>query len=281
MMHNRKNLILVEVFGVLLGLLFLSPFYILVVNAFKTKRELLVNTLALPEIVILDNFPVAFSKMGYMRAFINSLSITTISLLIIVFFSAAAAWVLVRTKTKVSNMIFFMFVGAMLIPFQSVMLPLVQVMGSFEIGGNKFMLNNPFGMSFMYLGFGCSLAIFLYHGFIKGIPLELEEAAIIDGCTKPQVFWHIVLPLLNPISVTVAILNSIWIWNDYLLPSLMLQKREARTIPLQVSYFFGTFSADWHLAMAALTISIIPVIVFYLFMQRYIIKGVTAGAIKF
>jgi len=214
-------------------------------------------------------------KMRFLRVFSNSLIISIGSILLLTIFPAMAAWVLVREKSRRSTLIFLLFVSAMLIPFQSVMLPLVQLMGWLNL------LNKPLGLMFMYLGFGSSMAIFLYHGFIKSsIPVTLEEAAIIDGCNRGTIFVTVVLPLLKPISVTVAILNVIWIWNDYLLPSLVLQKRDARTIPLAISYFFGQFSSEWHLAMAALTLSILPVIIFYIFMQKNIIKGVTAGSLK-
>jgi len=275
MKKHKRNLRILEILSITLGLFYLSPFYILLINAFKTKRELLVSTLSWPDPVTLANFPKAMEKMRFLRVFSNSLIISIGSILLLTIFPAMAAWVLVREKSRRSTLIFLLFVSAMLIPFQSVMLPLVQLMGWLNL------LNKPLGLMFMYLGFGSSMAIFLYHGFIKSsIPVTLEEAAIIDGCNRGTIFVTVVLPLLKPISVTVAILNVIWIWNDYLLPSLVLQKRDARTIPLAISYFFGQFSSEWHLAMAALTLSILPVIIFYIFMQKNIIKGVTAGSLK-
>ena len=132
----------------------------------------------------------------------------------------------------------------------------------------------------MYLGFGTSLSVFLYHGFMKGIPKELDEAATIDGCSKWQTFWLIIFPLLKPITITVSILNLIWIWNDYLLPSLTINKEGSQTIPLKVFFFFGEYTKQWHLALAGLTISIVPVIIFYFLMQKHIVKSVTAGSIK-
>ena len=161
----------------------------------------------------------------------------------------------------------------MLIPFQAVMLPLIRFMG-------KLNLLNMHGLIFMYLGFGTSLSVFLYHGFMKGIPKELDEAATIDGCSKLQTFWFIIFPLLKPITITVSILNLIWIWNDYLLPSLTINKEGSQTIPLKVFFFFGEYTKQWHLALAGLTISIVPVIIFYFLMQKHIVKSVTAGSIK-
>lgn len=276
MTKNKKSKIrLLEIFGLMLGLSYLLPFYILIINAFKTKRALLVSTISWPDPFTFVNFPKAISKMHFFDVLMNSLIISVGSIILLVVFPAMAGWVLVREKSKRSNIIFIIFISAMLIPFQSVMLPLVQLMGILNL------LNKPLGIMFMYLGFGSSMAIFLYHGFIKSsIPLALEEAAIIDGCSKPNIFIRIVMPLLKPISVTVAILNVIWIWNDYLLPSLMLQRKSVRTIPLAISYFFGQFSSEWHLAMAGLTLAILPVIIFYIIMQKSIIKGVTAGSLK-
>ena len=165
-----------------------------------------------------------------------------------------------------------MFVAAMLIPFQSVMIPLTSNFG--QVG----MLNRV-GLIFMYLGFGSSLAIFLYHGAMTRVSISLDEAAIIDGANKFQIFFRIIFPLLSPISVTVAILNVIWIWNDYLLPSLVLSRRN-ETIPIRMFYFFGQYTRQWHLALAGLTISILPVIIFYFSAQKSIVEGVTDGAVK-
>lgn len=172
-----------------------------------------------------------------------------------------------------SAFLFMLFVGAMLIPFQSVMIPLISLFGKFD------MLNRP-GIIFMYLGFGCSLSIFLYHGVLSGIPRALDEAATIDGCNKFQVFWYIIFPMLKPITVTVAILNTIWIWNDYLLPSLVINQEGMETIPLRMFFFFGEYTKQWHLALAGLTLAIIPVIIAYFFAQREIIKGVSEGSVK-
>lgn len=169
----------------------------------------------------------------------------------------------------------------MLIPFQAVMIPLMQYMSSWDISAIHFsMIDTYYGLIFMYIGFGSSLSVFLYHGFIKGVPRSLEEAAMIDGCNKFQVFWKIVFPSLKPINVTVAILNVIWIWNDYLLPSLVLRSPSHRTIPLSTFYFFGQFTIQWNLAMAGLVLTIIPIMIFYIFSQKYIIKGVMDGAVK-
>ncbi|MCK5779886.1 MAG: carbohydrate ABC transporter permease [Psychrilyobacter sp.] len=274
------------IIGIVTSIIFVSPFYILVVNAFKTKKEIFGSTLTLPKGLILDNFKVAMDKLSFLwigRSFslegmfgsslFNSLFITIASTTLIIIFSSMAAWILVRTKSKMSNIIFFMFIAAMLVPFQAIMLPLVAFMG--RLG-----LQNRLGIIFMYIGLGSSLSIFLYHGFIKGIPISLEEAAKIDGCSPWQIFWKIIFPTLKPIHVTVAILNTIWIWNDFLLPQLMINRKGSQTIPLKMFLFFGGYSKQWQLAMAGLLLAILPVIIFYFFAQKHIIEGVTAGSEK-
>lgn len=286
MKSKQNSRILLYIIGIITSLLFLSPFYILVVNSFKTKRELFGSTLTLPKEWMLDNFKVALNKLSFLwigkdtslegffgSALFNSMFITITSTILIIVFSSMAAWILVRTKSKMSNVIFYMFIAAMLVPFQAVMLPLVAFMG--RLG-----LQNRLGIIFMYLGFGSSLSIFLYHGFIKSIPVSLEEAARIDGCGPWKVFWKIIFPTLKPIHVTVSILNIIWVWNDFLLPQLMINRKGTQTIPLKMYLFFGGYSKQWHLAMAGLLIAVIPIIIFYFFAQKHIIEGVTAGSEK-
>ncbi|KGM98224.1 carbohydrate ABC transporter permease [Clostridium botulinum] len=264
-----------NVFAICIAIIFLSPLYIAFTNSFKTQKGLFLNVLGLPGngTFTFDNYIQAFEDLNFFHSFMNSFLITTISTVLIVVFSSMAAWMLVRSKTKLSKFLFFLFAAAMLIPFQSVMLPLINIMG-------KLNLLNPVGLVFMYLGFGSSLSIIMYHGFIKNIPLELEEAAIIDGCNKFQVFWIIVFPLLKPITVTVSILNAMWIWNDFLLPQLVINKPEWQTLPLKMFYFFGEYSKKWNLALAGLVLAMIPIIIFYFFAQKHIVKGVTQGSIK-
>ncbi|MGG2087984.1 carbohydrate ABC transporter permease [Priestia aryabhattai] len=265
---------IVEILAVLLGLVFLVPFYYVLSNSLKSFAEILSNTSALPTTIQFQNFVNAFHQMNYLKVLSNSLIITVISNAVLVIFCSMAAYMLVRTKKKISSIIFMAFVAAMVIPFQSIMIPLVKV------AGNLNLLNSIWGIVIMYLGFGSGMTIFLYHGFIKGIPVELEEAAIIDGCSRLGVFWRIVFPLLKPITVTVVILNSLWIWNDFLLPSLVLQDPELRTIPLATFFFFGQYTKQWDLALAALVISIIPLLIFFFAMQKHIVKGITSGSIK-
>ncbi|ULT57730.1 carbohydrate ABC transporter permease [Neobacillus drentensis] len=263
-----------EFFAILLGLVFLVPFYYLISNSLKPFAEILTNTSALPKTLMLDNYVNAFEKLNYLKVFTNSVMITAISNVVLVVFCSMAAYMLVRTKKKISNVIFMTFVAAMIIPFQSIMIPLIKTAGNFGL------LNSIWGLVIMYLGFGSGMTIFLYHGFIKGIPVELEEAAIIDGCTRFGVFWRIVFPLLKPITVTIVILNSLWIWNDYLLPSLVLQDPGFKTIPLATFSFFGQYTKQWDLALAGLVLGIIPLLIFFFSMQKHIIKGITSGSIK-
>ncbi|MFA9397557.1 MAG: carbohydrate ABC transporter permease [Clostridiaceae bacterium] len=275
-MKKKKNTglnVLVGIISAFLAIVYLSPFYIMITNSFKTKKELFTSTLSLPNTLSFANYKEAFVDLEFFSAVTNSLLITICSIVVIIIFTSMAAWMLERTKTKTSGFIFLLFISAMLIPFQAVMLPLVRIMG-------KLNLLNSFGLIFMYLGFGVSLSTFLYHGFIKSIPKELDEAAMIDGCNKFQTFWKIIFPLLKPISITVAILNIVWIWNDYLLPSLVVNKPGKQTIPLRIFLFFGEYTKQWHLAMAGLILAIIPVVIFYFSVQKYIIKSITAGSVK-
>lgn len=271
--YTSKTLLL-EIFGIILGLLFLIPFYYVISNSLKSFAEILTNTSALPSSLHFENYLNAFEKLNFLKVFSNSLLVTIASNLVLVVFCSMAAYMLVRTKKKISNIIFMAFVAAMIIPFQSIMIPLIKTASSLHL------LNSIWGLVFMYLGFGSGMTIFLYHGFIKGIPVELEEAAIIDGCSRFGVFWRIVFPLLKPITVTIIILNSLWIWNDYLLPSLVLQNPELRTIPLATFFFFGQYTKQWDLALAALMIGIIPLLIFFFSMQKHIIQGITSGSIK-
>lgn len=272
---------LIGLLGWIIAVFTLFPMYIMVVNSFKGRKQIFTDTMGLPKPLDFSFYSKAMEKMKFMKAFSNSLFITVVSIVLIIIFSSMTAWVLVRNKSKLSNFILYLFVATMLVPFQSVMIPLMQYMTKWQIKAINFsMIDSYFGIVFMYIGFGLSLSVFLYHGFIKGVPVSLEEAAMIDGANKFQVFWKIVFPTLKPITVTVAILNVIWIWNDYLLPSLVLRSPALRTIPLSTFYFFGEFTIQWNLAMAGLVLSIIPVIIFYLFSQKYIIKGVMAGAVK-
>lgn len=262
--------------GFLIAIVFLVPIYILVTASVKTQKQILLDPIGFPNPFTFDNYPEAIKKMDYFNALWNSVWITIVSTAVIVVFSSMAAWVLVRYKTKMSKFMYLAFSASLLIPFQCVMLPLMKVMG--KNGGLGIL--NPAGLVLAYLGFGCSMAIMLYHGFIKGVPVELEEAAVIDGCGMFRTYWRIVFPLLSPITTTVAILQIMWIWNDYLLPKLVLQNPDWYTLPLQTMNFFSALTSRWDIATAALVMTMLPVIIFYIAAQKKIIKGVVDGAIK-
>jgi len=283
-MHKtRRNIISVLV--VIIAILFLVPLFMVLINASKDNNSIIQFPLALPNdwTILWKNIVSIWTNenVGYPKALFSSVLITVVSLTCITISSAMAAWVLERTHTKTSRFIYYMFVAAMVIPFQVVMFPLVKWFN--EVGGFLHipLLRSYFGIVIAYMGFGCSLSIFMFHGFVKSIPLGIEEAAEIDGANKLSVFFKIILPILKPTVVTVVILNGIWIWNDYLLPSLVLGKGTAvQTLPLAVSNFAGAFLKSWDLMMTAILLALIPVVVIFVSLQKYIIKGMVDGSIK-
>jgi raffinose/stachyose/melibiose transport system permease protein len=277
---KRTSKLMLEILLVIIALAFLSPVYIMFVNSFKDRAELYKNALALPSSFSFQYYAKAMEKMNFLTAFGNSLFVTLTSVIILVTLASMTAWMLVRTENRLSKIIFLIFVSTVLIPFQTLMMPLMQVMDWIRNNLHIPMLNTHGGLIYMNIGFHASIAVFLYHGFIKSVPIALEEAATLDGCSKFGVFWRIVFPLLKTITITIAILDVIAMWNDYLLPSLVLSDKALRTIPLSTFYFFGEFTIVWNLAMAGLTLTIIPVLIFYFFAQKYIIKGIAAGAVK-
>jgi raffinose/stachyose/melibiose transport system permease protein len=271
--YTSKTFIL-EIIGILLGLIFLIPFYFVIVNSVKSFSEILVDAAALPSEILFSNFTRVWEILDFSSAFFNSLIITFFSIAGLVVISSMAAWKMVRTPGKFSKILFIWFVSAMVIPFQTVMIPLI------KLGGILGIMNSLPGIIIMYFGFGVPLSLFLYHGFVKTVPTEIEEAARIDGCSQFGVFWRIVFPLLKPITVTVIILNTLWIWNDYLLPVLVLQDASLRTIPLATSSFFAQYTKQWDMGLAALVLGITPIVIFFLFLQKHIIKGIASGSIK-
>jgi raffinose/stachyose/melibiose transport system permease protein len=291
-MGNRRayvnRIILKNIAEILtLGLMafFIAPLVLVLINAAKTNNEIISAPLALPKNwgVLWINITTIWNNVNirYSQALMNSTIITFFSLTGITIFSAMAAWVLLRTKTKLSTAIFMMFVAAMVIPFQVVMFPLVKWFGIFQNVTGITMLRSYFGIIVAYIGFGSSMSIFMFHGFMKSIPHEIEEAAYMDGCGKIRTFFYIVLPILKPIYVTILILNGIWIWNDFLLPMLVLGKgTPVQTIPLAVNNFAGAFLVSWDLMMTAILLALIPVVIFFLSAQKHIIKGMVEGSVK-
>lgn len=286
-MSNRKIISrnIAEFLTFTVMIMFLVPLFLVLINAAKTNNEIIQTPLALPTDwntlwVNVQNI-LGNKNIGYSQALVNSIIVTVFSLAGITIFSAMAAWVLLRTNTKTSNFIFMIFVAAMVIPFQVVMFPLVKWFGIFQTLTGFQMLRSYQGIIIAYIGFGSSLSIFMFHGFMKSIPHEIEEAAYVDGAGKLKTFFLIVLPILKPIYVTILILNGIWIWNDFLLPMLVLGKgTPVQTIPLAVNNFAGAFLVSWDLMMTAILLALIPIIFFFLLAQKYIIKGMVEGSVK-
>ena len=276
---------ILSVIGISWALLALSPFYLVFVNSAKTSADIVLNPISPPSSIVqfFENAANVINNrsFSFWSSFGASVLITVVSLVLLTLFSSMTAWVLCRNKTRWSTVIFMIFVSAMVVPFQAVMLPLLSVYrGIQDITGIP-MLQSLGGLIFAYLGFGGSMSIFILHGFVKLIPLELEEASFIDGCTTAGTFFRIILPLLRPVQATVLILNGIWIWNDFLLPSILLGlSGRTRTLPVAVSAFVGSFVRQWDLILAAAFLAMIPIIILFIFAQRYIIKGMVEGAIK-
>lgn len=281
----KKHNLLAEIAGIVISLMILSPFILVILNSAKTSADIVISPLSIPNKwgQILTNFNnvIHNDSFNYWKSFFSSLLITTVSLAVVSIFSSMTAWVLCRNKTKWSGFIFMLLVAAMVIPFQVVMLPLLSTFRNISNFFGIQMLQSYKGVIFAYLGFGGSMSVFILHGFIKGIPRELEEAAWIDGCSPEGTFFRIIFPLLKPVQMTVLILNGIWFWNDYLLPSLMLGLNgKIKTLPVAVSAFVGSYVKQWDLILSAAFLAMIPIIILFLFAQKQIIKGIVDGAIK-
>lgn len=262
---------------VLLALLFIAPLFIVFINSFKAKFDIIGSPFALPNaqtFVGFENYITGIKSSGIISSFFRSLFITVASVLVLVVCTSMTAWYITRVKSKFTKILYYLLVFSMIVPFQMVMFTMTYTAG-------KLNLNNLIGIIFIYLGFGAGMSVFMMCGFMKSVPLEIEEAAMIDGCTPIQTFFLIVFPILKPTAVTVAVLNAMWIWNDYLLPYLVLGT-DNKTMPVAIQLAMqGAYgSVNWGGFMAMLVIAIIPIVVFYLFCQKYIIKGVTAGAVK-
>lgn len=262
---------------IFLSAVFLFPIFVVFLNSFKTKFSIMGNPFSFPTadtFAGLENYRTGIQSAGIIGSFGRSVFITVLSVAAIVFFTSMTAWYLERERSKVSRIISSLFIFSMIVPFQMVMYTMTYVV-------TKIHFNNPLGIIIAYLGFGSGLSVFMLSGFVKSIPYELEEAAEIDGCTPVQTFFRIVFPILKPTAITVAILNAMWIWNDYLLPYLILGSRY-KTLPvaIQIAMQGAYGSVNWGGFMAMLVLAIIPIIVFYLFCQRYIIEGVIAGVVK-
>lgn len=277
-MKSKANLgkTLLSAILFLLSAAFIFPILVVLINSFKTRFSINLSPFSLPDSSIfagIENYINGIADTGFLSAFGYSLFITVASVSLIVVATAMTAWYLVRVENRLTKFLYLFFVFSMIIPFQMVMFTMSKT-------ANTLSLDNPLGIVLIYLGFGAGLSVFMFSGFIKGVPKSVEEAATIDGCTPLKTFFLVVFPILKPTAVTVAILNAMWIWNDYLLPYLVIGS-DYKTIPVAIQYLKGGYgSVDMGAMMAVLILAVIPVIVFYLFCQRYIINGVAAGAVK-
>lgn len=263
---------------IFLSAVFLAPIFIILLNSLKSNFYISEKPFELPDsetFVGLENFTKGIEQSDFIQAFLNSVFITVFSVIGIVVLTSMAAWYIVRVKNRLTSLIYYLFTFSMIVPFQMVMYTMTFY--AFELD-----LNSLPGIVVIYLGFGSGLSVFMFSGFVKSIPNEIEEAAIIDGCNPIQTFFKIVFPILKPTAITVAILNAMWIWNDYLLPYLVLGSGEDRTLPVavQMALTGGYGNKDMGALMAMLVLAILPIIIFYLFSQKYIIRGVVAGAVK-
>jgi raffinose/stachyose/melibiose transport system permease protein len=261
-------------FLLIASLFWIFPLLMGLLNSFKTRAELFTDVLSLPSSWSLRNYVRGFSKMRYLRSLANTALIACGGLSGIVFFSAMAGWALSRIKTRLSTLLFSCFVFSMLIPFHSIMIPLYQVARVLKLS------NSIGGMGVIYSGLGVGMAVFMYHGFVKTIPLELEDSAAIDGCGQAATFSLVVFPLLLPVTATICIMNLLWIWNDFLLPLIMLRDSGKYTLLLSTNMLFGQYSSDWPAILSALILAVLPVVAIYALLQRRIIKGIVDGALK-
>lgn len=273
---RRSTEIVMIVVLTALSVVFLMPILVVLMNSFKGKFYISDAPFAFPDTETFSgwtNYIDGISKTGLPSAFCYSLFITVFSVLVIVLFTSMIAWYITRVKTWWTKMLYYMFAFAMIVPFQMVMFPMSKI-------ANMLSLDNPVGILVVYLGFGAGLSVFMFCGFVKAVPIEMEEAAMIDGSNPMKMFFLVVFPMLKPTAITIAILNAMWIWNDYLLPYLLLGT-DYMTIPIAIQYLQGGYgSIDMGAMMAMLVLAMIPIIVFYLMCQKHIIKGVTAGAVK-
>lgn len=259
---------------ILLFLLFLAPFYLIIVNSLKTNKEIINNALSLPTQLNFEAFSNAFEKMNYIQSFGNSLCITVISVGLIIITASMCAYLFARKDWKINKIFFMIMVISMIIPFQTIMIPLVKNFVSLGI------MNKVSTMILFYIGANVPMAVFMFHGFIKSIPFELEEAAQIDGCTQGGIFVKIVLPMLKPIASTIFILNFLGIWNDFLAPFIVLSDKSKKTLPLMTYMFTGQYFTDYSLVLAGLILTMLPILIVYFFLQKNIIEGVAQGAVK-
>lgn len=263
----------------LLLLVYIVPFFLVIINSLKGKRAIIKNPLSLVDAsdgVTFSNFSNAWETMRFPSSFMNSFLITVVSVFFIILFASMTAYLFVRTDWLMNKVVFALMMAGMVIPFQAIMIPMVSIYGA-----SLNLLNSRATLIFLNIGFGMGMAVFIYHGFIKSnVPISLEEAAKLDGCNKLQTFFLIVFPLLQSITATLIVLDVLWLWNDYLLPSLVLSQKELFTLPLSTFAFYDAHTVDYGGIMASLILTMAPVLILYFFLQKQIISGVVSGAVK-
>ena len=278
---KKQNPILKALFIILVlavAVVYMYPIIMIILNSLKVEKAISTNTVfELPTAETfngLNNFVLAITKQGFLQSFFYSAFITITSLIAILVCCSMCAYFITRIKNKINNFLYYLFVFSMVVPFQMVMFTLAQTADTLK-------LNTPYNIFIIYLGFGAGLAVFMFAGFMKSVPIEVEEAAMIDGCNPLQTFFLIVFPILRPTIVSVGILEAMWLWNDYLLPTLVLDIKKYRTIPMLIQYFRGSYGkVEMGPMMASIVLTVLPIIVVYIFAQKYIIKGMTSGAVK-
>ena len=271
----RPGKIVLQIFMTVLALLFLTPIFIIINYSFRTKKELYLNSpLSLPESLNFDNYVKAFDKLDLVTTFGNTLFYTVISVFLLAVLCGVTAWAIARCKRKFFKFCYVYFIVGILIPYQALFLPI------YIIGFNLHLTNTRYGIIFMYVATGISFGVFLMNSFMSTVPLELEEAARIDGCSVFRTYFSVVLPLLRPAMATLVIMQAFQIWNDYLLASLYVSKNDLKTLTVSIQSLFSAQSNDYTTAMAAIVISVLPIVILFLALQKYFIKGMTVGAVK-
>jgi raffinose/stachyose/melibiose transport system permease protein len=256
-----------------MGLVVLMPFYFVFTNSLKSYSEIILDASSLPRELLFSNYALGIEKVNFWRLFGNSVYITVFGLAGMCVLGSMAAWKMARVKSRASTLMYASYILAMIIPFQSIMIPLVVV-------SVKFGMFNPTGLSVLYWGFGMPLTIFLYKGYFNYVPRELDESGRLDGCNDFVLFWRILFPQLRTMTSTVVILQSLWVWNDFLLPLLILNKREFHTIPLGINRFFGAYKAQWDMALPILVLGMIPLVAAFLSAQKHIVRSIASSGLK-
>lgn len=272
---RKLRLSILEIFIIGIAIIFIYPVFLMGINSFKTLREVIIDIIALPNNLIFENYSNVIDKMNYGRLFLNNIIITVVGIVGIVAFSSLASYILDRRRTKYTRIAQLLIITPMLIPFQTFMITLLKLMNTLKLSGSLL------GLGIQYWGFGIPMATFIYVNFMRTIPREIDESAVIDGASTFQTFFHIIFPILKPVTITVIVLDVMWIWNDFLLPLLMVNSSEkTKTLVLSAYTFVGQYNTQWHYAMTAMVLAILPSVIFFILLQKYIVKGVVAGSIK-